>query len=137
MEKVYDGAASLGSLYAKATLAWSSVVAVLFIGVAAIIVYYNYKNPTVHVVDEKHPVNPNEKPFNSNWIALILFVVAVLIFGSSYYKYWLTSHSTAYAAVEGSHVVTNAVSSELRNLGNIKIPALDMSGGYFFTETEL
>ena len=133
MEKLYSGAATLGMLEAKASLVWNSFLGGVMILVAIVIFYfYNKKSKVPSEIKEDKPQGPN-------WLAFGLIVFGAIVIGSSLYKYYMVSHSQAYAAMSGAQAVTGVVNSELNNLAKINIPSLDMSmsGGYFYTETEL
>ena len=131
MDKIYSGAAAFGLIEAKASLIWNGLVGIIFI-IASILILYNY-NKKPHVKSE----NNEEKSQAPNWIALILTIVGLLMIGGSYYKYYMASRSETYAAMSGASLVTNNIGDGLKNLTGISIPVTNMSGGYFYTDTEL
>lgn len=153
MEKFYSGAATFGLMEAKVSLIWNSFVGGILLLVAILIFYNSNKKSKVSSESKE------EQTQVANWVAFGFTIFGLLMIGGSYYKYYMASHSETYAAMSGASLVSNSIGTGLQNLTGVNTPGASlvsnglknltgispltsiapahMSGGYFYTDTEL
>lgn len=105
----------------KVGLVWNSFVGAILLLVSVLV--YNYYNRTNKTKSE---MKEEEKQL-SNLIVLILTIIGLFMIFGSFFKYYTVSKASA----------TLVSNPGLKNLTGISIPSKHMSGGHFYTDTEL